>query len=595
MNESNDQVTTEKISEVENPVLETQVEPEPPAPEKPKGIPKIAWIAGCGCLLLSACVAVIAGFVYFGFPLFGGDPIASVVPNSSFMYMSVDLGQTQSDNFNDIVNIAQEMADADQGETLAESMDKLMNDELDMSFTDDVLPWIGRYGALVVTDGDLSSGQIEMMFIVQARNKGQADEFISKFITALEDRQNRNFAQSEKDGVTFYIDKSEFDYEDMVIARSGSLVYLSNSEKAVSDSVNLEKKNSLGGLNTYNDALAALPKSRLTTFYISGDALSQSFTSSFNAVYGFSSPYIKDLVSEGLSGMAMSLAIEDQGLRMDAAVVFDESKLSDYQKEVLATKYLKPTTDALVPGDTFFFVSSNPSQSPSSYTEVDNPLYSSDVTESFDLLKQEYGIDVRALFDLLSGEVAFALGPASDGLLAGTDGVNMGMTILAGTSDEQRFNDWFENVLNTAFAQDQYIEYDISDTRIGDYTLKELTIQNGSESVSALTYGADNGYIVLGTSQSMLEGGFTGNATLADNQIYGQTWEAFPGGSVPYMYLNVEEFMNFLADNAASFGISDIRDAQNKMRKIPVVAVSMNNTTGSVRTVTMIVFIDKSK
>ncbi|HLO16919.1 MAG TPA: DUF3352 domain-containing protein [Anaerolineales bacterium] len=597
MNESNEAFTPQESPGVENPVPEKPIETAPPAPEKPKGIPKIAWIAGCGCLLLGACVAVAALFMYFGFPLFGGDPIASIVPNDSTMYMGVDLAQTQSQNFNDIVAVAQELADADQNKTMAESLDKFLGDELNMSFTQDVMPWIGRHGALVITDANFANNTYKMMFIVESRNKAKADQFISKFTAALEVKQNRKFTQSEKDGITYYVYKSDSDYEqDVVMARDSKFVYLSNSQDVVSKSINLQKKDSLSGLTGYKDALAALPKKRLATFYMSGEAVVDSFTNVFNQASGLSSPYIKDLATKGLSGMAMSLSVEDEGLRMDAATVYDETKLSEYQKEALATKYLKPTTDALVPEDTFFFLGVNSSKSLSSYTKIDNPLYSSDVKESFDLLNKQYGINVQDLLDVLSGEIAMAIGPADDGLFAQTGNVNMGITVLAGTSDEKGFNDWFGNVLETAFSQGgMSTGYDISDAQIGEYKLKELTIKDSSQSVSALIYGADNNYIVLGSSQSMLESGLTGTKNLTNNEIYHRTWAAFPAGSVPYMYLNVKDLMNFLVDNADEFGGSDVSDAQKRLRNIPIVAVSLNNTTGYVRGTTLIIFIDKNK
>jgi hypothetical protein len=599
MNENNAEIPLPESSGAESPVAENPVEPAAPAlqtPEKPKGrISKAVWIAGCGALLLT-CAAFIVAFVYFGLPLLQGDPIVSVVPNDSMMYMGVDLAQTQSEQFGDIVAIVQEMADEDKDKTLAETLDKLMKDELDMSFSEDVMPWVGRYGALVITEGDFTRGEVKLMFILETRSKGKTDEFLPKFVEALEKKQDMQFVQSEKDGITFYVAEANSTYEeDMVLARNGKFVYLSNSQETILASASLQKKDSLGSLQSYKDALAALPKKRLTTVYLGGDILSQAFEDMFSQAYGLSySSYMQDLVSEGLTGMAMSLSMEEQGLRMDAASVFDETKLNDYQKEVFATKYLAPTTAALFPEDTFLFVGTNSSQSPGSYTKVDNPLYSGDVQESFDLLEQQYGINVQDFVNLLGGEFAFGLGPAQDGLLAQAGNVSLGFTLLAGTNNESGFIDWFENVLDTLFSQNM-VQYDTRETKIGDYNLKELSIQNGPESLAALIYGADNGYIVLGTSPSMLESGLSGDKTLANSEAYRRTWAAFPPESVPYMYLNLENLMNFLVKNSDQFGGSELRDAQKKLQKIPVIALSVNNETGPVRSVIMIIFIDKNK
>jgi len=600
MNENNAEVPLPESPGAENPVPEHPVTSAPPTPYTPvqpkRKIPIIVWIGGCGALLFVCAVAIVAG-IYFGLPLFGGDPIVSVVPNSSMVYMGVDLSQTQSENFGEIITVIQELADEDTGKTMAESLDKLMQDELKMSFTNDVAPWVGRYGALVITEGDFASEDVKMMFILETRNKGKTDEFLTKFVAALEKEQGMEFEQSESNGIAFYTDKANSTYDDdMVIARNGKFIYLANSQDTILASVNLQKSDSLGSLQSYKDGVAVLPKARLATVYMNGNTLAEGLSSFFSDVYGPGyASYMENITTAGLSGMAMSLSVEEEGLRMDTASIYDETKISEYQKEVLATDYLAPKADALLPEDTFFFMGSNASRAPGNYTKVDNPLYSSDMEESFDMLEQQLGINVRELFDLFGNEVALALGPADDGLFAEAAEVKIGFTILAGTTNEAGFVAWFDNALNKVFTQNMYTEYDISETKIGEYDLKQLNLPNGSESVAAFIYGADNGYFVLGTSPSMLESGFSGTKTLANNETYRQTWAAFPEGSVPYLYVNVTEFMNFLADNAGAFGGSDIVDVQKKLQKIPVVALSMNNTTGYVQSVTMIVFIDKGE
>lgn len=608
MNENNAEVPLPEASGAENPVLETSVPETPvvetpapspaPAPAKPKGGSKIVWIVGCG-ILLCLCAALIVALVYFGLPLIQGDPIVSVVPNDSLMYFGVDLAQTRSERFGDMVAIVQELADEDKDQTLTESLDKFMEDEYDMSFTEDVMPWVGRHAAFVVTEGDFSSGDIKMMLILETRNKEKADKFLSEFVDATRKHDDTEFEQRQENGVTFYVyEDTSNPVNDEVLARVGKFIYLSNSQDTILESASLQKKDSLAGSQGYKDAIRVLPRNRLATVYVTGETLSEAMQEMSGNVYGrgLSYPsYMTDLTSQSLIGMAISLSVQQEGLRMDAAVVYDETKISGYQKEVLATEYLAPTTAALLPEDTFLFIGTNTSQAPSSYTEIDNPLYSGDVEESFDLLEQQYGIDIRALVDLLGGEFAFALGPANDGLFAEEGNVNIGFTMLAGTSDEAAFIGWFENALNKLITEDMYMEYDIRDTKIGDYDLKELTLQQGSESSFSFIYGADNGYIVLGSSPSILEDGFTGTNTLAQNEMYRRTWSAFPARSVPYMYLNLGDFMDFLTENADEFGGTDVFDTQKKLQKIPVVAMSMSNRPGHVRSVTLIVFVEKNK
>jgi hypothetical protein len=560
--------------------------PSEPA-KKAGGIPKIVWFVGCGCLLLIACAVVVGGLIYLGLTLFGGDPIAAVVPGDSTFYASVDLSKTQSDQFNEIVSVFQEAAEVEEPQTLTDTLDTNMKDELGLSFTDDVVPWLGRHAAFVVTSGDFSGSEAEFMFIVETRSRGNADDFVSKFVAALEDKQDKKFSQDEKDGVTVFTSKAEFDWEDdMVIARAGKFVYLANSEDAVLESINLARSDSLAGSDGYKNAVAALPRNRVATFYMNPEFLNSVYEEM--SLYGPSSAGL--LADTGLAGIAMSISIVDEGVRLDGATAYDADKIDDFQKETLGASYLDLTTDALVPGDTFFFAGVNTSLGFGRFTEPDSPLYNSDMAESFDLLESEYGISIPDLFDLLSGEFAFAVGPARDGMLAELGEVNVGLTMLASTSDEQGFNDWFDGFLDAA-SSDLYLEYDSSNTKVGDYQLKELSIQD-VPGPYALIYGADNGYIVLGTSKSLLEAGLDSSDTLANNPTYIETWKAFPSDSVPYMYMDVKEFMNFLVDSADSYNAESMRNTRKNLEKIPVVAIAMNQNSNYVQSFTAIVFID---
>jgi len=579
MNENDDLTVKESPEEI----------PSEPA-KKAGGVPKIVWYVGCGCLLLFACAVVVGGLIYLGLTLFGGDPIAAVVPGDSTFYASVDLSKTQSDQFNEIVSVFQEAAEVEEPQTLTDTLDTNMKDELGLSFTDDVVPWLGRHAAFVVTSGDFSGSDAEFMFIVETRSRGNADDFVSKFVAALEDKQDKKFSQDEKDGVTIFTSKAEFDWEDdMVIARAGKFVYLANSEDAVLESINLARSDSLAGSDGYKNAVTALPRNRVATFYMNPEFLNSVYEEM--SLYGPSSAGL--LADTGLAGIAMSISIVDEGVRLDGATAYDADKIDDFQKETLGASYLDLTTDALVPGDTFFFAGVNTSLGFGRFTEPDSPLYNSDMAESFDLLESKYGISIPDLFDLLSGEFAFAVGPARDGMLAELGEVNVGLTMLASTSDEQGFNDWFDGFLDAA-SSDLYLEYDSSNTKVGDYQLKELSIQD-IPGPYALIYGADNGYIILGTSKSLLEAGLDSGDTLANNPTYIETWKAFPSDSVPYMYMDVKEFMNFLVDSADSYNAESMRNTRKNLEKIPVVAIAMNQNSNYVQSFTAIVFIDTSR
>jgi hypothetical protein len=554
---------------------------------KTKKIPKYLWlIGGCGCLLIIGLI--IAGVLVgvFGSRLFGGgDPIASVAPGDTLVYVNIDLVKLRSEELANIADVFQEIAETEKKQTPLQTMDEAMSDEYGMSFTNDVMPWIGQYGAFMIVGGNFQTGDLDYLVVIEARNKKSADEFITKFTSAMEDKQATPFDISEEDGLKLYIHRSDYSKtNDIVICRAGKYIYYANSKDTIVEAANRKKNESLGNVAAYKNAMKSLPKDRIASIYLSGDIYSE-----FSPVLQDEIPYY--LPSDmGLAGMAFSISAIDEGLRSDIVVAYDPEKMDDFEKESLKAKYNNPKAIDLLPGDTFFFLGANSSLSPGRILQDGSPLYTQDYKEALDLITTEYGIDVQELFNLLSGEIALGIGPAHDGLLAQT-GISMGMTILASTDDEDGFNAWIDDVLN-AVKTKLLVTYDTKDVDFGKYRLQEFTMPDIGQNSTLLFYGVDNGYFILGTSEDMLDKGLNSKDTLSDNEIFRETWKAFPSGSVPYLYLNTTGLLDSLSQQLGLLGADfDV----NRFDKIPVLGISLNQTKSNTRSLTIIIFVDTGK
>ena len=566
-------------------------------PEKSNDRSKTVWYIAGGCVLLIIIAVCVGLAIYFGLSIFGGgDPIASVTPKDSLMYINLDLTKAQSDNFNNILKVFQEIAETEEPQDSTEAADDFLGEEYGLNFVDDVLPWIGRHGSFVISNIDLTSEDIEYMLIVETRSRSKADDFVTKLITAVEEKEGGSFETSEKDKATLYTYKSAVPgSEDIVIARVGKFVYFSNSDDAILGSASLKKADSLASDPNYKNALSALSKDRLATIYVGAESYIELLKdmAGSDLFYGNSTSF-PDLSEYGMGGIAIGASFEDVGVRIDFAVAYDESNMGDFQKEMLSTVYLEPNGDDLVPENTFFFLDANTSQNFGMYFQEDSPLYDQDMMESFDLLEKEYGISVPELFDLLSGEFVIAVGPADDGLPVELGETNVGFTILASTDDEEGFNAWFANLLDVA-SQDMYVEYEVNNVTFGDYTLQEVSIQDFGEKYTALYYGADNGFFFLGTSHGILEDGLVSKNTLATNTPYQETWKAFPSGSIPYMYFDMLGLVDLMKNNEAYSSMSDLDTMEKNLKKIPVVALAVNEPADHVQSQTLIIFVDQGE
>ncbi len=553
---------------------------EAPQPTEKKSNKKL-WYIGCGCLILLAICAVIGAGV-FGYMYFfnGNDPIAAVVPNDAAVYAKVDFLQSQSAQFNDIVSIAQGISGAKK-QPLIDAMDEAMQNELNMSFKTEVVPWMGQHGGFVIASGDFKNNDVKAMFIMESRDYKLTDQFLSKFIVALEDKRGVKFETKKVGGVTLYVYKGNSPTDDMVVARAGKLVYLANSEDDVMKSINLKSGDSLAKSSKYKDAMAALPKNSMSSVYVNGNMISDYLSSLTN---GIGAPSASQFADSSISALALGASLEKAGLRLDVASVYDSAKLNAFQKESLKAKNLNPKADKLVPENTFLFLDITSTQSPASFVQKDNPMYTKDMQDALALFEKQYGVSVTKLLELLSGEFAVAIGPSNDGVFVATSQVKLGATIFAATKDEAGANAWL-NGAKDVLAQQGGMQLDISAADISGYKLQKVTTQ-GLEG-QLLFYGADKGYMILGTSQDILEGGLGGKNTLADNAAYQNTWKAFPSGSIPYMYLNITSIIDFYKSAASA----NLGAAEADMKRIPIIAAAINNNGGYVRSATVILFV----
>ncbi len=562
-----------------------------PPVNKPKGISKTAWILIASCLSLLVIGLILGVAAFFIFWPWGGDPIAAITPKDTAIYASFDLLNARSDNLDDYVALIKEISGETDNKNLIETADSWMKDNYDLTFTDDVAPWIGRYGSIAVSGLDSSSSSPNILLIFQARDTSKADTFVRDLVRGAQNEKGMKFDTRTVNGITFYENKPSYG-DDTIIARAGNYVFISNSEDAILESTRLDKSDSLAESQAYKDTLAALPGNRLATLYLSSDTLLSDTSGILKELY-HGAPSLDQASLQGMQGAAVSMGVEKAGLRFDVAASYDPQKISSFQKESFQIQYLRPKADTLVSADTFFFMDLNSSQSAARYLESDSPIYTQDFKEALDLFEQEYGVDLRELFNLSGGEYALAMGPARDGLLPENANFNAGLTFLASTTDERRSNQWFNDVIDTT-ARKSDVPFDTRDVTLGEFNLQELTVRDSGKTITAGYFGADNGYMVLGTSRDMLTNGLSGRDSLASDSTYRTTWSAFPSGSIPYVYINVSGLLDCIESSSNVSLRHELGNAYDGLKKIQVVAMAINKPVRYSQSFSLMILIDTS-
>jgi hypothetical protein len=557
------------------------------------GIPRKFLLIGGGCLAFLCICLVAAALIYFYvIGGFGGNPIPALAPADSVLIMSVDLLKLQSSDVRDIAQVFQDLAGVDTGLDMIETLDESMYSEMNMTFTDDVLPWIGQYAGLIVYDYDPNSYDVpEISFVVSVRNKSKADAFIEDLVPYLEDSSYDRYESVERDGVTFYSSQSG----DMTIARSGSQIFFGTSQAAIRNSIGLKKTDSLAGTDGYKKAIAALPKGQLATMYVDG----RNFQKYFDFLWDDSglsyslNIYGTDLFNfKHIAGVALGISTSKDGLRLDYATALNPDKLSASQLEALNIKYSRSNIENMVPEDTFVFSALKSSKGPGYLLERGGLLDNPDIQESLDLLEREYDFSLQDFLDSLSGEYGLAISPARDGIMAESD-INVGITFIAGITDQSNLTDMILDFLDTNLG---YVdEYSVESVTYGKYDLQGLIIDEFDYRDPTVVFGEDNGYFILGTSPANLNDSLGGTRSLADSAKYRQTWKAFSSGSIPVLYVDLVALVDLIYANDPYAFEYDMPGVPNNIDKVPVFAISRNKASKYVPSTSIMLFVDTGK
>jgi hypothetical protein len=95
-------------------------------------------------------------------------------------------------------------------------------------------------------------------------------------------------------------------------------------------------------------------------------------------------------------------------------------------------------------------------------------------------------------------------------------------------------------------------------------------------------YGISEDYFIASTSGESIEVLFNGEANLADSDKYQNVWDAFPRGTIPVMYMDIDGLFTALEDVDPT--MKDVVDVN------PVYAFGMGTNSNNNSTQTIMIF-----
>lgn len=597
----------EPVADLEAAAEEAAAEPEmagaggeaPPVPPPAKPKRGLGFWIGVTVLALLAIAVVVA--LATGLPgrfLGGVDTASGSVPADTPLYMGINLLELNPENFD---RVLQPMLEGVPGAEIIDTddaIDKLdaeMKDQLGLTFTDDIRPWVGQYLGLALS-GDLFADpslgmtglppDVEVTIVMEALDKDAADEFLVKFRAALQEKQAYVFAEQEYQGVPIYWSEDN----QMALARSQGFVLLANSVEAIQASIDAQSGESLRDSADYKALVRQLPKNRLATFYLGGEEY-QKLVSAGGFATGMLGGIGSLASTEALSQIkasAGSLAITDDGLQLDMLSAYDPEKLTDEHRQLLEEAGLSAkTAESLQPETMMMLAGQGMGDSMALNQEYMAATMGMDYEDALQMLNEQLGFNLQTeLMDYLDEEFGMGLLPEQVRLLAQPD-FPVNLVIFSHISDQAAVAEAVKKL--TVKVEEMGMATTLDET--GDtviYTMGDPTTIGDLVSI-----GVSSERLAISLTKAGVEFVLDPVEPLADHADYKEVWTHFPRGTAPTFYLELANLAKYLMETMP-YMAEDTQTVPvvSMLSKMPYLAVGTTPFKNDTSHMVMILFVE---
>ena len=509
---------------------------QPPVKKSKTGL--IIGIAGGGLAL----ILVILLLVLDPFGLFGGGmtSMAKTAPADTEVFMAVDLKSMTGKDAMDTITAFTTAADSDiqSQEELMNELDDMLDESLDVTFTEDIQPWIGQYAGISINGLYDNDYETDIVISLQVRNTAKAKEFIENLKRGYERNNDAEFDSSTYNGVTIDVGTS-YDYDLISIALSGKVLLLSTNEDAIKDAIDAQKGKSLVDSADYKKLAKALPKDKSFFVYAGAQQLMNQLEDESDLSYYFSGDVNTDMVK----AMAASISFVSQGIAVDSAVLYDPSELTDAQVQMMKSSAGVNDLTAFFPEDTLVFAGgSHLDMAWAAYRDlIAEAVGESDFEDSMSMLEDEIGFNLDTdLMPILTGEYAIGIYEDNNGYLSEFEGVDLGGMVILESSDADKMKEYAEDLKDA--LEDSYME--VNKESSDPFITWSVNDEYYEETVFG--FGVKNGYFILSTNLDDMQDAFTQSASLKNSDLFRQSWSAFESSMKPVFYINVADGLRFL-------------------------------------------------
>jgi hypothetical protein len=554
-------------------------------------------VLGVSSIILIVALAIVLFVDPFGWDLLGlgrADAALQAMPQETMIYLRFDLSKAKDERLDSLAWVfSEELKEEGKSaiEGLIEELDNELEEELGLTFSEDVQPWIasdvgfGLYGLTMSSYGSLESA--EFALAVETRDPDAADEFLVKLSDAIRDEMGEVVLEEQVQNVLVYVVDATTEGDRLAFCRSGDLVIFSMDLDGIETVLNAQSGTSLAEKDAYQDALKELPRDYLLTFYIDMEEYLRLMPDELMGLYGSGFTQLYGDTIAGVQAVSGGVTVEDEGIRLDLARIGDAEIMS----QVAQYFNMQPRTADMASEDTLFYlVGGELNQQVERMKESLEGLPGGmDIEEAMMFFKMSYGFDpFEDLLSKLDGEFALIMNPSSEGILAEEVDVPLSFVFVAETSDA-------EALLDVSASFSSALELQGSgeaEFRNYEHTqLYELVDVYSGNPIA--TYGVGEEHFLVGSSPTTVNSLFEEKEPLSESDRYRDVWRAFPKDMAPALYVDIQNIVANIREGMTPDARERFDQDEGKIWKaMQFFAAANTSVADGVARSTMILFIE---